>query len=145
MEPASYDNLLMSTVDSVVDTNVRSINIVNPTHPLAAGFPAGVRDVGDQVNLLPAGTAAPGAIIVAEGGTDNRVAIFDIPQGAQLTDFTPAAGRRIAFFWNANGLNYNADAERLFDNAVQQAIPEPGGACLLAAAGLLGLKGRRRV
>jgi hypothetical protein len=147
MEPASYDNLRMSGADSVVDLTVTSINIVNPNSPLAGGFPAGVRSVGDQVNLLPAATVAPGAIIVAESGNagDNRIAIFDIPQDAMLFDGTPAAGRRIAFFWNANGINYNADAQTFFDTAVRDAlVPEPAGACLLAGTGLLALQRRRR-
>ena len=144
MEPASFDNLRMSSVDSVVDNNVTSINIVNPTSPLAAGKPAGVHDVNGPVNLLPPNNTAPGAIVVAQGGTDNRVAIFDIPQGALLTDNTPAAGRRIGFFWNANGINYNDNAGQFFDTAVQNAIPEPGCFSLAALVALLAVGRRRR-
>ena len=127
-----------------MDTGVTSINIVDPSSPLAGGRPAGVHEVGAQVNLLPDGFTAPGAIIVARGGTDNRIAIFDIPQGATLNDGNPAAGRRIAFFWNANGLTYNDTAGQLFDAAVQNAIPEPACVGLTALAGLLALGRRRR-
>ena len=129
------------------------IEIVDPTHPIAAGL-SGTVDVYSAPNTNSYGRdgVAPGATLIARGVTDSTdLAIFAAEAGdALLGDGTPgnpatADGRRVMFFLEDNGFSaITPDGIKMFDAAVDWlAVPEPSS-ILLGLMGLVGMLALRR-
>lgn len=96
------------------------IEIVNATHPLAAGLPAAVL----QVNEFPQEFAwgVPGAeatIIATLDDNRERAVIYAYDKGAELVDGSDAPEKRVFFMLTDDTfLALNDDALKLFDAAV---------------------------
>ena len=88
--------------------------IIDPTHPLAAGFTGEVQVYEDpySLNWGLTSTLGPGAEVVAAVDAAGEFAtIFSYEPGAELEDGTQAAGRRIGFHLAQGG-----DGNILWDN-----------------------------
>jgi len=102
------------------------INIVNPTHPLAAGLPAGLVTVYSAADTISTFTAppavVPAAVVVANTADDATPVIVALEKGAALNTFAqPAAApeRRVFFFVQDLGFSVlTPDGLKLFDAAV---------------------------
>jgi MYXO-CTERM domain-containing protein len=147
-EQALWDDFLFSSNTGGNPTN-QSIVAIRPEgagHPLAAGLPAGNHTVYSSPQTISAGGSAlgSGAIRVAdtEGGLP---AIVGFETSGLLVNGTPAAGRRVGFYFENSALDAaNPNGVALFDAAVGWAIvPEPGAAGL-AVLGMAAITLRRR-
>ena len=129
------------------------IEIVDPTHPLAAGL-SGVVTVADAPGTMSFGVDNIGAgvsLVATSVGGDSAIFAADVGD-ALLGDGSAgnpatAAGRRVMFFLeNSNFSDMNANGLALFDASVAYVVPEPSTFVLAALGllGLLGLSGRRR-
>jgi hypothetical protein len=106
----------------------QSIRIVNPDHPLAAGFTGVVTTVTNDRNKFhwgrPNGNATIVAVDVANG---QNATLYAYEAGAAMVGLT-APARRI-FIHNATGPNLSTAGWRLFDAAVAWAVgcssPQP--------------------
>jgi hypothetical protein len=119
---------------------VDHMDIVNPTHPLAAGLPTGTvklyttpgdpaRDPGGlEVNWGKVGTGAE--VIATLTGFPTAATFYVYRKGATLFDGTKAAAMRMQLWFeddNTTGtLNLSTpDGFKLFDNAVTYALATP--------------------
>ena len=129
------------------------IEIVDPSHPLAAGL-SGVVTVTSAPGTMSRGIGelAAGASLVAST-MDGNHAIFAADVGdALLGDGSPgnpatANGRRVMFFLQDNNFaDLTPDGLALFDASVAYVVPEPTSLvlCLLGFVGLLSTRDRRR-
>lgn len=131
--------------------NQTQIDIVDPSHPLAAGL-SGTVTVTTSPQTMSHGNDGLGAgvVLVANLTVDaNEHGIMAAEAGADLLGGNTAAGRRVMFFLENNNFDeLTPDGILLFDAATDwtiNVIPEPS-TFVLAALGLLGLLGfgRRR-
>ncbi len=112
--------------------NGTSLNIIAPTHPLAAGR-SGTVAVSTSATFT-ALTPSSGSTIVARRVGASNTAIFAIEPGAALVSGT-APARRVGFFLGGNApARLNANGWSLFDAAVTWALgdsppppPPPAG------------------
>jgi hypothetical protein len=129
--------------DNYTVIDLQKINIVDPSHPLAAGLSGEVTVFNSTSGnwwQFAQGALGPGVVRVAETlladvGTDPQHAILAADKGAQLlgdgTAGKPAtaAGRRVFFFLSDIGsFDLTADGFKLFDAAIQWAAEEPASA-----------------
>jgi hypothetical protein len=129
------------------------LEIVDPSHPLAAGL-SGVVTVTSAPGTMSFGTGNIGAgVSLVASSMEGDNAIFAAPTGAALLgDGSPenpatAAGPRVMFFLeDSNFANLTPEGVALFDAAVAYIVPEPTGfvLCLLGLLGLLGARRRQR-
>lgn len=104
------------------------LDIVNATHPLAAGLSAGPQPVystGQTVSWgFPDDNAANAIIIATVAANTNQVAIFAYEKGATLYDaFTKAPERRVATFLNGDSTTALTGAGlKLVDAAINWAL-----------------------
>jgi hypothetical protein len=137
-EQAVQDDFLTTGPTDGVDrgtvTGQTQINIINNTHPLAAGLPLGLITTTTAAQDYTWGVPSTNAVIIATLADDPaRAVIYGYDTGAILADgTTAAAGRRVLLFSGDNGFAaYTEDAIKLFDAAVQWAsgvMPPPTGA-----------------
>jgi hypothetical protein len=125
-EQAIQDDMAMTTVDGTTDrgttTGLTSIEIVNATHAMAAGFPTGILTVVTAPSEFAWGQPDANAQVVARLPGTINACIYGYDKGALLTDGTAAAERRILFFMTDNvAAAMNADGFKLFDAAVDWA------------------------
>jgi len=125
-EQAIQDDMAMTTVGGTTDrgttTGLTTIEIVNASHPMAAGLPAGVLTIVSAGSELAWGQPAATAQVVARLVGTQNACIYGYDKGALLTDGTPAAERRVLFFMTDNvAAVMNADAFKLFDAAIDWA------------------------
>ncbi len=82
--------------------------IVDPTHPLAGGFPAGSVEVYEDLYSLNWGlveTLGPGAEVIGTVDEDGAyAALFTYDEGAELEDGTKAPAKRVGFWLGQAGL-----------------------------------------
>jgi len=130
-EQAIYDDLGIdaNNVGGATVPGQTQINIVDCTHPLAAGLQNGLVTVltaaGPIVELGGAGTPVASAQIVAQA-TDGRASVFGIEAGAPLNPvrIANAPARRVGIFWEATTF-MTPDGLKLFDAAVAWATGAP--------------------
>jgi hypothetical protein len=140
-EQALWDDFQLATAgggNPAAQTDI-TIRPQNAGHPLAAGLAPGNYTVYSSPQTISAGgtSLGLGAIHVADTAT-GLPAIVGYETGGLLADATPAAGRRVGFFFENTALDAaNPTGLALFDAAVGWAIvPEPGalGLAVLAMA-----------
>jgi hypothetical protein len=129
-EWAAYDGLALTAFDGMALAAVTQIDITNAAHPLAAGFPTGVRTLftapAAQMAVATAGDLAASVTIVATAadGSGNP-ALFGVEKGAALqpdpsgAPVTAAARRTGIFLGGDTFTTLNADGLKLFDAAVR--------------------------
>ena len=141
-EWAVYDELGMDSNNAggINLTTQTQIRITDPTHPLAAGLPAGLLTVlsapGDVASLA---VPYPGAKVVATGVNSNAV-IFAFEKGAPLhpARITNAPARRVGFFLANDTFRNATDAALgLFDAAVAW-VTGPSARILFIVDSILG-------
>lgn len=126
-EQAIQDDMAMTTVTGTADRGntggQTAMDIVNATHPMAAGLSTGVVSVATAGNDIAWGQPNANAQVVARVvGSAANACIYGYEKGALLTDDTPAAERRVVFGMSDNfAAAMNATGFRLFDAAVNWA------------------------
>lgn len=103
--------------------NQTTIQIIDPTHPIAAGL-SGKVVVYPQPHGHHFGTSpAPGVTKVAtQDGNPDNFALLAAEKGAQLTQGRLAPARRVHWFWESEaGANLTADGWKIFDACVKWA------------------------
>jgi hypothetical protein len=146
-EQALWDDLQLATAGGGNPTGQTEITIrpENASHPLAAGLAPGPHTVYNSGQTVSPGgtTLGAGAIHVAD--VAGLPGIVGYEMGGLLANGTPAAGRRVGFYFENTALDAaNPTGLALFDAAVGwAAIPEPGAAGL-AVLGLVAVTLRRR-
>jgi len=140
-------------IETSPPTDRTQVDIVDPSHPLAAGLSGTVTvsSYPDHVQFGK-GALAGGVSLIANATADaSQHFIFGAEKGGALlgdgSEGSPAvaAGRRVMFFVSDTGFAaLTADGLALFDAAVDwAAVPEPG-TFVLALIGLLGVGVTRR-
>jgi hypothetical protein len=130
------------------------IDIVDETHPLAAGLSGTVTvtSVAESMQFGRDGLGG-GVDLVASATTGGYHAILAADVGDPLLGDgsagkpSVAPGRRVFFFLHDGSFaNLTPDGLKLFDAAVAYAVPEPTSLALslLTFVGFLGARGRRR-
>jgi len=126
-EQALQDDYAMTdpagTTDRGTTGGQTSLEIVDATHPLAAGLPAGVVTVTTAPVDFAWGQPNANAKAVARlVGTTGNYGIYGYDKGALLYDGTPAPERRVLIFFTDNAAAVlNADGFKLLDAAVNWA------------------------
>jgi len=130
-EWAAFDGLALTAFDGVALAGVTNIDITNATHPLAAGFPTGVRTVftppSAQMAVANVGDLAASVTIVATAADGSgSPTLFGVEKGAALqpdpisgAPVTAAARRTGIFLGGDTFTTLNADGLKLFDAAVR--------------------------
>ena len=99
-----------------------SINIINPSHPLAAGFTGSVHVLSTRCRLVRGTNLGPGAIKIATSPEDNNSwTIFAYEKGGMLPGNVPAPAKRIGFFWHRPSAG-TPEGKKLFQAAIEWAI-----------------------
>ncbi len=124
-EQALLDNMRMtgnSGGDHGTDGNERRVNIIDNTHPLAAGLSTGNVQVTTSNQTFSWGLPNNNAIKIATlQNNSSRYAIFAYETGASMVNLT-APARRVGFFLENNTASrLNNDGWALFDSAVDWA------------------------
>ncbi|MBI4663922.1 MAG: Ig-like domain-containing protein [Verrucomicrobia bacterium] len=149
-EEAVMDDLLM-TGDSAADPDHHgstgtqtALDIVNPSHPLAAGLAAGRHTVSTSPQTFswgfPEANTANAIIVAYLAGSTNQVGIYAYEKGATLFDgVTKAPARRVGFFVNGDSTTaLNEVGFQLFDAALNWAlnisVSQPAKLALIRAA-----------
>jgi hypothetical protein len=106
--------------------NLTQIDILNASHPLAAGL-SGTVTVTSSPQTMSWGVSdanPTNAIVIAQvAGDPTKWAIWAYDKGGILFDGTAAAERRVGFFFNAASVTATtADGFKLFDAAVNWAL-----------------------
>lgn len=127
-ETALYDELGIEAgnVNGAAIAGQTQIEIVDRTHPLAAGLPAGpVNVLVNAGNISSMTSIVPGAKVVAQvADGSGQPAIAAIEKGASLNPdrIATAPARRVMFFLdNDSFINTTDDGKKLFDAAVKWA------------------------
>jgi hypothetical protein len=136
-EQAVQDDFLMTgPTDGThrgATTGLNTIEIVNATHPMAAGLPAGPVRISQNNTDVSWGVVGAEATVIARiVGTTDHAALYGYDTGTKLIDGTSTApARRVhAFMTDGSYAVLTADGRKLFDAAVQWALggttPPPG-------------------
>lgn len=125
-EVALYDDMKM-TDNGNNDSGTGSdndVNIRNSSHPLAAGFANGSRQISNSNQSLTWGNPNNNADIIAIlGNNQNRATIFSFETGRTMEDSFAAPARRVGFFFTDDtAASINNNGWRLFDAAVSWAV-----------------------
>lgn len=86
-----------------VSIGLDSIDIVDPTHPLAAGLEGRIR-VYRGTGKITWGTPSADGEIIARGGEDALPVIVHYPAGSVLPDGTVAPSSRLTYFLGSDGV-----------------------------------------
>lgn len=129
-EWAAYDGLGMAEADGgTIDNSETQIDIVDATHPLAAGLPKGLRTIFPAAAAqMAAGEPVPSAKIVAVAADGSgRAVLFGFEKGALLSEAVvpglKAPARRVGIFLGGDTFSgLNADGLKIFDAAVNWAM-----------------------
>jgi hypothetical protein len=123
------DFSFQSAGGATVDAQTQ-INIVNPNHPLAGGFPAGPLTVTTSPQIFSTGTPV-GAHVIATGVTTNSslALLYYYDKGEKgATNFVMPARRVFFFLQDLTAASLNAAGTKLFDAAVDFAMAvQPNG------------------
>jgi hypothetical protein len=101
------------------------ISIVNPSHPMAAGFPAGKLAVFKRPQRdITSGHPLSGATVIATIPDEpDKAVLFCFEKGALMDNKMPAPARRIGLFLYDNTFDeLNGEGIKLFDAAVDYAL-----------------------
>jgi len=125
-EASNADDLGFASANGTTVTG-STINIVDPTSPLAAGFPAGTVTVVTSPQTISVGSPGAGdpvgAHIVANTGDPNQPVIYDYEKGDKGFDgFTMPERRVFFFFQDTTAAAANDNGWKLFDAAVDWAL-----------------------
>jgi hypothetical protein len=122
-ESALEDDFSFQAAGGATTTNQTQINIVNTSHPLAAGFPAGLLTVTTSPQTFSLGTPV-GAHIVATVAADPTLALlYYYDKGERgLANFVMPARRVFFFFQDNTASAVNAAGTKLFDASVDFAM-----------------------
>jgi hypothetical protein len=121
-EQAVQDDFLM-TLDTATDHNTATgqtqLNIVNATHPLAAGLTAGLKTVSTTAVDFSWGVPNSNAVVIATVADDpTHAVIYGYDKDAILIDGTTrAAGRRVLFYLSNNAFATATDDAKALLNA----------------------------
>jgi hypothetical protein len=140
-ESAVYDEMGIeaNNVNGVTIATQTTVEIVDATHPLAAGLPAGVRTFYSAAGgMTSLGALVPSAKVVAKStdGTD-RPLIFAIEKGAALNParLSTAPARRVGFSLDNDSFRLTTDdGKKLFDAAVNWALGKDSAGAKLSIA-----------
>ncbi len=106
--------------DGIAIAGTTAINVVNTTHPITAGLPAGnlsVYQAGANLSV-GLGNISPAATVLARRTGANDVAILVAEQGAALLSGYVAPARRAFLFFEDTGyLSATAAAHQILDRA----------------------------
>jgi hypothetical protein len=116
-----YEQLMMAACECTTAPDMKTINIVAPMDPLAAGFPMGSVSVMGAANRMVNGMPSPEAKVVATVTGTTRPAIFYYTTGQMMLGGTKAPAKRIGFFWHRTE-DATADGKKLFRAAVEWAL-----------------------
>gem|GEM_PF-2763732 len=124
-ESSLSDDLGMTGTVSGTDLGTLSgqsqVQIVDPTHPLAAGKTGTVTVYVSSNNLSWGKPNANAAKVAAVASDANKSVLYAYEQGAGMVGLR-APARRVGFFLeNAAGIQLNTNGQALFDSAVQWA------------------------
>jgi hypothetical protein len=114
------------TFDDHTANDQNFITIINATHPLAAGLPAGDAHVYVPGNRVIYGVQlGPEAIKIATvKGHPDQWSIFAYEKGAMMVGGFKAPARRVGFFWHRPP-DVTEDGKKLFRAAVRWALQQP--------------------
>lgn len=127
VEQATADDFQLVTGNGQANDILGTVEIVDPNHPLAAGFSAGeVAYMEGQIRTgVHWGTPVEDSTVVAQRvGNPAQVLIYGIEEGAELLDFTLAPARRVQFgiTGDNNFSAFNDAGLKLFDAAISWAL-----------------------
>ncbi len=122
-ESALEDDFSFQAAGGGTTTNQTQIRIVNASHPLAAGFPAGLLTVTTSPQTFSQGTPV-GAHIVATVAADPTLALlYYYDKGERGLNGFDMPARRVFFFFQDNTASAaNAAGTKLFDASVDFAM-----------------------
>jgi hypothetical protein len=122
-ESALEDDFKFQAAGGTTTNDQTQINIVDASHPLAAGFPAGLLTVTTSPQIFSQGTPV-GAHVVGTVTTDPTLAlIYAYEKGDKGVDGFVMPARRVFFFYQDNTATaVNAAGLKLFDAAVDYAM-----------------------
>jgi hypothetical protein len=119
--PDLYDDLGMTGREHDRDNGSypgRQLDIVMPSHPLAAGL-SGIVGATKKATIMSWGQPATASIVVARIAGNPRTAIFAYEKGAPMAGLT-APGRRVGFFFgDTTATAPTLQGWALFDAAVK--------------------------
>jgi hypothetical protein len=124
-EPSILDDLMMTGTglgsDFGTTPNQTQINVVDGTHPLAAGL-SGVRTTNTTAGTFAWGIPGPGASIVGTlTGNASRSTLFGYQVGSTMVGLV-APARRVGLFIDSKAAtSLSADGAALYDAAVRWA------------------------
>ncbi|GIV32716.1 MAG: hypothetical protein KatS3mg031_0251 [Chitinophagales bacterium] len=131
-EPYIFDDMKMTDNSTSNYGNIYTqtqINIINNSHPLAAGLSAGNKTVYNSSDRLVWGNPASSAIKIATAvGNSSQYVLFAYETGATMFGMT-APARRIGFFlYDTGAEKLNSNGVALLEAALQwatNALPQP--------------------
>jgi hypothetical protein len=99
-----------------------NLNIINPSHPLAAGLPSGIRTVATAAGDFSWGEPGGNPIIIARLSDGSHPCLYAYEAGATMATGTAPARRVHLFLQNTTFASLNAAGLSLFDAAVSWAV-----------------------
>jgi hypothetical protein len=99
-----------------------NLNIINPSHPLAAGLPSGIRTVATAAGDFSWGEPGGNPIIIARLSDGSHPCLYAYEAGATMATGTALARRVHLFLQNNTFASLNAAGLSLFDAAVSWAV-----------------------
>jgi hypothetical protein len=99
------------------------INIINPTHPLAAGLTGTVGVLSTKCRVVRGKGVGPDAIKIATAAVEQDISwsIFAYEKGGTMAGGFKAPAKRIGFFWHRPSAA-TPDGKKLFIAAIEWAI-----------------------
>jgi hypothetical protein len=114
--------LAMASPPYTTNNDQKSIAIVAPDDPLAAGFPMGTVAVMGNINRMVNGMPSPAAKVVATlVGNPKAATIYYYTTGQMMLNGTKAPAKRVGFFWHRTE-DATPDGHKLFRAAVEWAL-----------------------
>jgi hypothetical protein len=127
-EPFIYDMLGFQELDGsefpvYPDSSDNQIEIVNNTHPLAAGLPLGIVQISDTLINVSYGSPQGDVIKIAVDNTDTtRVLLFGYEKGAEMFSGNAPERRVGTYLLNDVARSMNKNGWMLFDASVMWAM-----------------------
>ena len=120
-----FDELKLSSTGAETSGAQTKVAIVDPGHPVAAGFSGVITILDTAKPINKAGTPGPGVVVVAST-IQGQGTILAADVGVDLVGGLDAPARRVTLPWNVDGPNAtNANGWALFDAAVEWAMNAP--------------------